>query len=85
MPLSKKTSSIILGITSLICSRTMFALFNDLEGPNLLIVVVMAAIVYALSFLALRLFRPAVTGQKRLFLAIAIQILIVTVFYFCLR
>lgn len=46
---SKKISLVILGITALICSRILFALFNDPEGPNLLIVTVMALFIYFLS------------------------------------
>ena len=78
---SKKTSLIILGITALVCSRVMFAFFNDPEGPNLLIVLVTAAIVYFLSLVAYRLNIPA---SKKLLVAIIIQIIIVTGFYFCL-
>ena len=83
---SKKTSLVILGITSLVCSRVMFALFNDPEGPNLLIVVVAAAVIYFLS-LAIYLSKsfPSFAGIKRLLLAILTQIIIVSVFYFLLR
>lgn len=38
---------IILAIVSLVLSRATFLLVNDPEGPNLLIVVVLAAIIYA--------------------------------------
>jgi hypothetical protein len=78
---SKKTSLIILGITSLVFSRLMFWFFNDPEGPNLLIVVVMAAILYLLSWVVY-LFTPSTTGLKRLLLAIFIQIIIVTGLFF---
>ena len=83
---SKKTSLIILGITSLALSRTMFVFFNDPEGPNLLVVIVMAAILYFLS-LAVYLYysRTKPIGLKRLLLAILIQIIIATIFYFCLN
>ncbi len=36
---SKKTSLLILGTTSVVCSRVMFSFFNDPEGPNLLVVI----------------------------------------------
>jgi hypothetical protein len=81
---SKKTSLIILAITSLICSRAMFAFFNDPEGPNLLIVVGMAAILFVISLLTYS-FRRSVNSFKRLVLAIFVQIVLVFVFYFCLR
>lgn len=83
---SKKTSLIILAVTSLLSSRAMFAFFDDPEGPNLLIVTVIAAIVYGLSF-ALYRFLPLTReyNLKRLLLTILIQIIIVTVFYFGLN
>lgn len=81
---SKKKSLIVLGITSLVLSRTMFALFNDPEGPNLLIVVVMAGILYFLS-LAVYSFNHSATALKKLLLAILSQIIIVISFYLILN
>ena len=78
---SKKASLLILGITSVACSRAMFSFFNDPEGPNLLIVMGMAVIVYFLSLTAY-FFVPSATGLKRFLLAISIQIIIVTGLYF---
>ena len=62
----------------------MFLAFNDPEGPNLLIVMVMAAILYFASLMACS-FIPSITGWKKLLLAIATQIIIVTVLYFFLN
>ncbi len=45
--MSKKTILIGLGIASVILSRLSFMLINDPEGPNLLIVAVWAAIIFA--------------------------------------
>jgi len=84
---SKKISLFILGITALVCSRTMFFFFNDPEGPNLLVVTVMAAIIYFPS-LAIYLLNPSyipLTGVKRLLLVICMQIILATGFYFCLN
>lgn len=81
---SKKASLLILGITSIVCSRTMFLSFNDPEGPNLLIVIVMAAILYFLSLIVYSFDRPT-TGLKKLLLAIFVQIVIVTGLYFFLK
>jgi len=78
----KKTSLLILAITAIVSSRALFWLFNDPEGPNLLIVLVLAAILYAVS-LAAYWFNSSITGLRRLLLAIAIQIVVVTVLYFC--
>ncbi len=79
----KKTSLLILVITSLTFSRLMFAFFNDPEGPNLLIVAVTALIVFLLS-LGVCSFIPSVTGRNKVLLAICIQIVIVIGLYFCL-
>ena len=73
--ISKKTSLIILAITALVCSRVMFSLFNDAEGPNLLIVVGAAVILYILSLLAY-LLKSSLSSSKRLFLGILIQIIL---------
>lgn len=82
---SKKVSLVILAVTSLVGSRLLFALFNDPEGPNLLVVTVAAAIIYFLSLgvYASRSF-GSFTGLKRLLLTIFVQVVIVTIFYFVL-
>ena len=82
---SKPTSLIMLGVTALICSRAMFALFKDPEGPNLLIVVVMAAILWFLSLTVYRFKTAALTALNRLLLAIGVQLLIAAGFYFGLN
>ena len=58
----------------------MFFLFHDPEGPNLLVVTVLALILYVASFIVWR-FIPATTERKKLLLAICTQILIVTGLY----
>lgn len=77
---SKKISLIILGITALACSRIMFSLFNDPEGPNLLIVTVLAAVLF---FLSLSVFLSK-TPAKKLLLSILLQIILVAGLYFFL-
>ena len=81
---SKKISLLILGITAIVCSRALFLFFNDPEGPNLLIVMGMAAIVYVVS-LAVYVLGPSNAGLKKLLLAICIQIIVVTGLYFLLN
>ena len=76
---SKKTALILLGITALVCSRALFFLFRDPDGPNTLVVTVLALILYGASFIAWR-FIPAGTG-KRLLFAVCTQLLIVTGLY----
>ncbi|HET9137480.1 MAG TPA: hypothetical protein VFO76_12665 [Candidatus Kapabacteria bacterium] len=77
MPISKKTSLLILGATSIVFSRILFMFFNDPEGPNLVVVLAMAAIVFLLSW-------AIFAGLKKLPVVILIQILIVSGFYFCM-
>ena len=64
----------------------MFAFINDPEGPNLLVVTVMAAVIY-LSSLAIYLSNvyPSLIGFHRSLAAFFIQILVATCFYFGLR
>jgi hypothetical protein len=75
---SKKTSLLILAATAIVCSRLLFFFFNDPEGPNLLVVMGMAAIVYVVS-LAAYVFKLSTLGK--LSLAIFIQIVAVTGLY----
>ena len=83
---SKKITLVILGLTGIVCSRGMFSFINDPEGPNLLIVMVLAMILYFLSLTAnLYLLPPSFTDFKRLLSVILIQVLIVTGLYFCLN
>jgi hypothetical protein len=76
---ARKTPLLLLGITALASSRTLFFLFHDPEGPNLLIVTVLAVMLYIASFIVWR-FIPATT-VKKLLLAICTQVVIVTGLY----
>ena len=79
-------SLLVLAITALACSRIVFALFHDPEGPNLLVVTVMAALIYLISATAyLSNVYPPLAGFKRSAAAIFIQICVATVFYLGLR
>jgi hypothetical protein len=77
---STKKSLLLLGITAVACSRTLFFLFHDPEGPNLLIVTVLAMLLFVASFIAWQ-FIPATTASKKLLFAIFTQVLIVTGLY----
>ena len=81
---SKSASFLILAVTAIVFSRIMFFFFNDPEGPNVLVVAGMAAVVYLLSLGAYAL-SPAVTISKRLSLIIVIQIVLVGALYFLLK
>lgn len=80
---SKRISQIILGITSIVLSRTMLVSLNDPEGPNLLIVMVMAAIVFAPSWFVYS--RLKQDGLKNLSSPLFIQIIFVVGLYFFLK
>ena len=78
---SKRTSLLLLlVITAFVLSRALFFFFHDPEGPNLLIVTVMALILYGASVTAWK-FIPATSVSKKLLFAICTQVLIVAGFY----
>lgn len=74
-----------MGVTAMVCSRAMFWFFDDPEGPNLLIVTVMAAVVYFLA-LVINSYFPLVKedGYKKILSTIFTQIIIVSFFYILL-
>ena len=47
--MSKKTQLFLLAVASLLVSRLVFVFINDPEGPNLVVVLGLAAIIYAVS------------------------------------
>lgn len=75
----------MLGASAMVCSRMLFLFINDPEGPNLLIVSVMALILYVLSFVAYQYTPIHIKGLSRLLLSICIQILLAVGLYFCMR
>jgi hypothetical protein len=77
---SKNTSLLLLVITAFVCSGTLFRLFDDPEGPNLLVVTVLALLLYGASFIAWE-FTPATTASKKLLSGVGTQLLIVTGLY----
>jgi hypothetical protein len=82
----KTSSLLILAVTAAACSRAMFALFRDPEGPNLLVVTVMAAIIFFISSAAyLSNVFPSLTGLKRSAVAVFIQLFVASGFYWGLR
>ena len=82
----KNASLLILAITAVACSRIMFAFFHDPEGPNLLVVIGMASIIYLVSSaIYLSKVCPSLSGFTRSSATICIQILVATGFYLGLR
>jgi hypothetical protein len=67
-------------------SKVLFSLFNDPEGPNLLIVTVMAIFIYTLSAMVYR-YNPLTKqdGFRRTLLPILTQAATITVLYFFLK
>ena len=76
----KRRSLFFLGITALIFSRALFFFFNDPEGPNLLIVMVAAAVVYLVS-LGTYALCASTSASKRFWLAVLTQITLIAVLY----
>ena len=82
----KKTSLLILVITAFVCSRAMFAFFDDPEGPNLLVIAGMASILFLIASAAyLSNLFSSLVGFKRIAAAILIQLFGATGIYLGLR
>ena len=77
-----KVSLLILGVTAFVFSRTLFALFNDSEGPNPVVITVAAAAVF---FPSLAAYLANLSKVKKLLVAIIIQALIAAAMYFSLK
>ncbi len=80
---SKKIHLITLGAAAALNASILLRLFNDPEGPNLLVVTMATAIVYFLS-LPMYLFKAPTSGHSRLWLTILLQMAIAAAFYFLL-
>ena len=83
---SKAAPLLLLATTAVASSRAVFVFFRDPEGPNLVVVIGLAAIIYLVSLPiylsnAIRTF----TSLKRLIVAITIQVLVATGLWFVLR
>jgi hypothetical protein len=50
--MTRNISLLVLGLASIALSRIVFVFINDPEGPNLLVVMVLAAIIFGLSLAA---------------------------------
>jgi hypothetical protein len=82
---SKKTSLVLLGVAAVLCSSTLFFFFNDPEGPNLVVVIGLAIILYLVSFAAYVLLSSKIEELKRLSIALCMQTLCVIGLYFCMK
>lgn len=79
-PHQKKSALWALAITAIVCSRGLFALFNDPEGPNLLIVLILATFIYLIS-LSPYAFSPLTNDSKKLWIAVLLQIMLTAALY----
>ncbi len=83
-PSHKKASLITLGLTSLTLSRAWFALINDPEGPNLLIVIVLAAILFVIARATFKPLSVKWGSLKGVATAIGVQIVVGVLLYMVL-
>jgi hypothetical protein len=83
---SRIGSLLLLAATALACSRAVFAFFRDPEGPNLVVVIGLAAFIYlpSLVFYLSNAVR-ALPRLSRLLVAIFIQLIVSFGFYIVLR
>lgn len=73
----KIVSLLILATTALACSSAVLAGFRDPEGPNLLVTVGLAALIYLLCLaFYLSRFVPTIAGPGRVLAAIVVQIVV---------
>lgn len=77
---------LILALTAALCSRLIFFLIADPEGPNLLVVTGLAAVLFVVS-LAAWFSRPLAfaTGLQRVAAVLPVQIMLAVAAYILLR
>ncbi|HEU4677481.1 MAG TPA: hypothetical protein VFS75_02070 [Candidatus Paceibacterota bacterium] len=80
MTISKRTALVTLVITALVGSRALFAFFDDPEGPNLLVVLVTAAVIFGVSSVVYK-FCSTVSDLRRMLLAISSQVALIAMLY----
>jgi uncharacterized membrane protein (GlpM family) len=82
----KKNSYIILAISAVLLSRLTFVFFDDTEGPNLLVVTMLALVLYSLSYLVNSFyFSTKVKEENRLLYSIFTQIFSAVVLFLILK
>jgi hypothetical protein len=79
---SKKIFLLILGVTAIVLSKILFSLFNDPEGPNLVVIIGAAVLLYVVSLLG---YVPNSSDRKKFVVAIVIQVLLTIGLYLCLK
>lgn len=66
----------ISAVTATLIARATFFFIDDPEGPNLLIVIALAAFIYIVSFLTTHLLALPASGSKRILLTIFTQVIV---------
>lgn len=83
---NQKYLVLMLAVPAVLCSRTVFALFHDPEGPNVLVVIMLATVIYLVAAAAyLSNLLPSLTGFKRGLAAVFVQIVVATSIFLILR
>ena len=85
--ISKQLPVLILIVSAFLLSGVMLRLFNDPEGPNLLIVAVFAAVIFCASLVG-NYFHSgtfAIHGRTRIIIAAVVQFLTASILYFFLK
>jgi hypothetical protein len=82
----KRNSYIILAISAVLLSRLTYVFFDDPEGPNLLVVTMLALVLYSLSYLVNSFyFSTKVKEENRLLYSIFTQIFSAVVLFLILK
>jgi hypothetical protein len=68
-------------VGSLILSRLLFFFIDDPEGPNLLVVIIMAGIIYFLSSAILHVLKPFTLGVNRVLKMFLAQVVVAVIIY----
>ena len=81
--MSKKIFFLFLAVVAVTCARLLLFSVHDPEGPNLLVVTGMGAIIYLISISPFLFYAPPMTFRKMV-LALGIQLLVSVGIYFWL-
>lgn len=85
-PLKNACFPLILVGTATVCSRAVFASIKDPEGPNFVVVIILAALIWLLSLMFyLSDVFSTLSKPKRLLLMLAFQVILAGGLSFALR
>lgn len=82
----KITTLLTLILSSFVLSRALFVFFNDPEGPNLLIVTILAVFLFGVAQTVNKYYSKKVEGElKKLLLPILVQVVVVVGLHYLLK